>query len=73
MKIIKIYNKHDDSKFTFEIEGEHSLECDNIDNRLDNDNNQIEDFDNFKNLCITQFNKENDYKRKNFLNMSKYL
>ena len=67
MKIIKIYDKNDESKFTFEIEGEHSLECDNIYNRLDNDNNQIEDFDNFKNLWITQFNKENDYKSKNFI------
>ena len=45
MKIIKIYDKNDNSKYNFEIEGEHSLECDNIYNRLDNDNKQIDDFD----------------------------
>lgn len=68
MKIKKLWNINK-TDFKFEIEGERSDDCNNIYIRDNNINADITEYENYKNLCTIKSNSQQEYNRKNFINI----
>ena len=64
MKIIKIFDKDDEIKYIYEINGKHTEDCDNLYNREEISNDQINDYVKFKINCESEFNRKKNIKEK---------